>query len=341
MSYKSLKNKYRAAVVGCGRIGLIDDLDPLKLHPASHAGAFLGNKNIELVALCDSDNQALGKAKKILPNVAVYHDVKEMLAKERPEIVSIATPDETHLEMARAAVEGGAKLVICEKPLASDLVSGKKIIALCRSRGVKLLVNHMRRFDPLLARTVAELRDGKYGKIRQVRALYVNGWRNSGTHLIDLLRWSLGEVAWVSGSQYDGLSFTHRDDFNIDVSLGMRSGTRVVLQPLEKKDYGVFEIEFYSEKGMVAFRDLGFVVEIVPLVKSRRYSGTMALDSDHKKISKNEKISFMASMAKHAVRLLHGRETVRATGADAIAALRVIDAVRRSAGMNGKKIFLK
>ncbi|MBI5147717.1 MAG: Gfo/Idh/MocA family oxidoreductase [Parcubacteria group bacterium] len=341
MSKRNIKNKYRAAVIGCGRIGLFDELDSLKLRPASHVGAFLRNRRIELAAICDSDAAILNKAKRFLPRVNAYRDVYKMLECERPDIVSIATPDETHLSMARAAVDGGAKLIICEKPLAPDFVSGKKIIALCHRRGAKLLVNHMRRFDPLLRKTISDIRRGKYGRVRQTRALYVNGWLNSGTHLIDILRWSLGEILWVAGFKHEKLSFIHQDDFNIDVVLETRNGARVFLQPLEKKDYGIFEIEFYCERGMVAVRDLGFAVEVTPLVRSRRYSGTMALDTDNKKVRKNESVSFMASMAKHAVEALDGRQKILATGEDALAALRIIEAARKSAKSDGKKIYLK
>ena len=340
---RTMKNKepiYKAAVVGCGRIGVLDDLDPLKLRPASHAGAFFFDRRFELAALCDTNGIALARAGKIFPAARLYADIREMMRKEKPDVVAVAVPVERHWNVVHEAVLGGARLVICEKPFAAAAAAGRKIIAFCRRRGAMLLVNHMRRFDRLLSQTAADIQRGRYGKIKQVRALYVNGWQNSGTHLIDLLRWSLGEADWISAHKNPSFSFAHRGDFNLDAIIETRSGARIIFQSLERNDYGIFEVEFYGSKGMVAVRDLGFAVESVPLCESRRYSGTKALDFDGRKIAKNEKTSFMAAMARHAADCLDGSAKPLATGEDALAALRILTAGRKSAAAGGRKIFI-
>ncbi|MEK7521080.1 MAG: hypothetical protein AAB560_03315, partial [Patescibacteria group bacterium] len=156
----------------------------------------------------------------------------------------------------------------------------------------------------------------------------------------DLLRWSLGEADWISAHKNPSFSFAHRGDFNLDAIMETRSGARIIFQSLERNDYGIFEAEFYGSKGMVAVRDLGFVVESVPLCESRRYSGTKALDFDGRKIAKNEKTSFMAAMARHAADCLDGSAKPLATGEDALAALRILTAGRKSAAAGGRKIFI-
>ena len=66
---KLLKDKYKAAVIGVGRIGMKLENDPKRLKPATHFGMWNSNKQTDLVAVCDNDDQNLQIAKKLNPNV--------------------------------------------------------------------------------------------------------------------------------------------------------------------------------------------------------------------------------------------------------------------------------
>ena len=93
--------RYRAAVVGCGRIGVTMEEDPRRLLPATHAGAYSACPRTELVAVVDVDAERVAHATRLFSGVRGFTSVEAMLDVVRPEIVSVATPAGQH----RAGVE--------------------------------------------------------------------------------------------------------------------------------------------------------------------------------------------------------------------------------------------
>jgi len=120
------------AVIGCGRIGLL------------HARAIAACQRATLVAVCDVDPSRAEHVGTPF-GAAAYHDVRHMLAAERPEAVTIATPDHAHVEPALAAIEAGCH-VFCEKPLAENYAAAQRMASLSLERGVHLGVDYNRRF---------------------------------------------------------------------------------------------------------------------------------------------------------------------------------------------------
>jgi predicted dehydrogenase len=88
--------RVKAAVIGCGWIGLGAECDVVRVKPASHAQAYAMHDETELTALVDTDPTSLRLAERLYPGVARYADVQLMLKEVKPEIVSIATPPEQH-----------------------------------------------------------------------------------------------------------------------------------------------------------------------------------------------------------------------------------------------------
>lgn len=332
--------KYTAAVIGCGRVGVQMEGDPGKPKPATHTGAFIKSSRIKLVGAAEVDLTTRRRAQKFMPGMPIFSNADELLKKTKPDIVAIATPDKTHWPMVRVAAKYNPKLIIDEKPIADNISDAKKIISLCKKKGIVLLINYMRRFDPVLHKLGEKIRGGELGKIQQARCLYVNGLRNSGSHAIDLLRWYLGEVKWVQGWKNPYAAFSHKGDGNVDAILMMKNGTRVILQSLNIKNYSIFEIEFYGTRKATMIRNMGFTIDVVPLRKSHHYTGFQELDIAKIKRHTDEKRSFFSAMAKHAVACLDGREKPASTGYDALRALEIIDAIRKSATRGGSQITL-
>lgn len=84
-------------------------------------------KHAEMIAVCDVDdlhtkefNEAFGG------KLNTYRDYREMLAKEKPDVVTIGTPDHWHVPIAIACLRAGAD-VYCEKPLTLTIDEGKQI----------------------------------------------------------------------------------------------------------------------------------------------------------------------------------------------------------------------
>jgi len=80
------------------------------------------------------------------PNVKTYRTLEELLADGTIELVIVNTPNYTHYEYTKSALEAG-KHVIVEKPFTVSVAQGEELIALAKKRNAKLSVYHNRRYD--------------------------------------------------------------------------------------------------------------------------------------------------------------------------------------------------
>ncbi len=190
------------ALIGCGRIS------------PNHIAAAKAN-GLEFVGLCDLDrNRICDKVTKFgLEKVHQYTDYHEMLQKERPELVAIATESGKHAAIALDCIEAGCNLII-EKPLALSLEDADAIIGKAKEKGVKICTSHQNRFNKSIQKIRDAVEKGRFGRmfygtahIRwcRNREYYAQaGWRgtweqdggalmNQCIHNIDLLRWMMGD----------------------------------------------------------------------------------------------------------------------------------------------------
>ena len=109
------------ALIGCGRIS------PNHIIAAQ-------NNNLDIVAICDIDrNNAEDKVVKFdldPQKVSIYEDYKEMLEKEKPELVAIATESGKHAAIALDCLDYDCNLII-EKPIALSIADAEAIIWYC------------------------------------------------------------------------------------------------------------------------------------------------------------------------------------------------------------------
>lgn len=106
---------------------------------------------------------------------AASADLAAVLARDDVQLVDIATPNNTHYELAMAALKAG-KHVLCEKPLALDLKQAKAMRAAAAKAGVKVGLWHNYRRCPAASLAQRILARGEIGKVRQVRATYLQDW---------------------------------------------------------------------------------------------------------------------------------------------------------------------
>lgn len=330
--------RYRAAVVGCGRIGVTMEEDPRRVRPATHAGAYRACPDTELAALVDVEGERLAHAQRVFGGVRGFAAVEEMLDAVRPDIVSVATPAERHREVVEACARHRVRAVVCEKPIAESVEDGRRMIEACASAGSLLLINHTRRFDPLLRRLRDEIAAGGLGEITQATAYYTAGIFNSGTHMVDLLRFFLGDVAWVVA--VENAAATHpAGDFNVDALLGFASGARGTLQAQEVKDYSIFTLRLHGRAGAAVVDRFGFEVERVDVRDCAEFSGYKELDVRNPHWQGGSR-SFMAALVEHVVACLDGREELASRGEDGLAALKALLALRASAEAGGRRVAL-
>lgn len=140
------------AFVGCGYIA------------ETHLSALADVPGARLVALCDADQQKAERLSEKKPSVSVYRDLDRMLQSEKPEVVHVLTPVDTHAQVAVAALEAGAHVLV-EKPMAADAASARHIDEVARKAGRKVCVGHNRLFDPVMARARSMIDSGALGVI--------------------------------------------------------------------------------------------------------------------------------------------------------------------------------
>lgn len=314
--------------------------DEKRPKPSTHAAAYHMHPQIELVALVDPDEAKRKEAKRLYPNARFYNDAKEMLEKENPDVISIAAFHSVHKPMVLLAAAHKVPVILCEKPLADTIEEGREMIEACKKSGSKLIVNHIRRFDPFLQEWAQKVKEGIIGEIQQARSLYAIGLFHMGTHLIDLIRLYLGEVEWVAAWENRRAHTAVPGDWCVDGILGMRSGVRVAIQSLNVKDFSTLELRIIGTKGEIFVRDLGRVVEHTPISESREYGGFHELHVSERKQYEAKNQIFFAGMANHIVDVLDGKADPASTGEDALAALNILTALRKSGEQDGKKIAL-
>lgn len=146
------------ALVGVGRWGR-HWLDLLQRSP-----------DVELVWVCDRVRPA-GFDETSGVNFAT--DVEASLADPRVQAVVLATPIETHGELALSALSHG-KHVLVEKPVATDVPSLERLLALARERRRLLAVNHLLLHHPAVRRMRDEIQRGTIGRVRGIVSLRVS-----------------------------------------------------------------------------------------------------------------------------------------------------------------------
>jgi predicted dehydrogenase len=330
--------RYRAALIGCGRIGVTMEEDPRRVLPATHAGAYQACPRTEFVAVVDVDRDCVDRAARLFPEVRGFTSVDAMLDTVRPDIVSIATPQAQHRSGVEACARGGVRAVVCEKPIADSLDDARAMIEACAKSRTLLLINHTRRFDPVIRQLRDRIAAGALGEITQATAYYTAGVFNSGTHMVDLMRFFLGDAAWVIALGNPAVTCPP-GDFSADALLGFTSGARAALQVQEVKDYAIFTLRLHGRAGTAVIDRFGFEMERTSVRDCAEFSGYRELDVNSA-LRHGEARSFMTGLVDHAVACLDGREKPVSRGEDGLAALEILLAIKASSGGGGSRVAL-
>lgn len=176
------------------------------VHPHSHVACYANHPGTEVVAVCDLVPALFDNFDRLWggrwPNVARYTDYREMLERERLDLLSVVTPDHRHAEVVFAAIPAGVKGIYCEKPIATTLADADRMIALAEAARVAMVINHTRRWYATYQYARELIRAGHLGKVTHIHA-NCGGPRamlfRNGTHLIDAATFfAESEPVWVT-----------------------------------------------------------------------------------------------------------------------------------------------
>jgi predicted dehydrogenase len=171
-----LNRKLRMGLVGGGQGAFIG-----RVHATA---AILDNRAVLVAGALSSDP---AKAKASAPDYDIkperaYGSYQEMAAAEaklpadqRIDFVTVATPNHTHYEIARAFAEAGIN-VMCDKPMTFDLAQAEELAKVVQQTGVVFAVTHNYTGYPLVRQARDMVQAGELGEINAIRAFYIQGW---------------------------------------------------------------------------------------------------------------------------------------------------------------------
>lgn len=145
-----------------------------------------GFDNVEIVAVADEDAKGRAAAAQRLQAKNAYADYRQMLAKERPQIVSVADRWlDRHRDMVIACAEHGASIFL-EKPFCRTLDEADAMVATCERHHVKLAIAHQTRYSPRLRRVQELIAQGRLGDLIEMRGRGKEDARGGGQDLMVL-----------------------------------------------------------------------------------------------------------------------------------------------------------
>ncbi|MEG3111614.1 Gfo/Idh/MocA family oxidoreductase [Pantoea sp. T14] len=187
---KQIPRPLRWAMIGGGRLSQVGY--------KHRSGALRDNTAYQMVASAFDVDAARGREFGVNLGIAperCYDNYQQLLAEEAKredgiEVVTIATPNGTHYEIAQAALNAGIH-VICEKPLFFTTVEAQAIKALAESKGLIVGVTYGFSGHPLLMQMRAMIAKGEIGDVRMVELQYTHGFsaNDSADKFSDAQKW--------------------------------------------------------------------------------------------------------------------------------------------------------
>ena len=314
---------------------------------------------IELAAL---SNRTESKGREKMAEYAVprfYADWREMIDRERPDIVDVITPPETHAPICAHAARRGAA-IICQKPLAPTLEESRSIVEVARDAGVRFMVHENFRWQPWYREIARVLSQRVIGKPTHLyfRMRTGDGWGNdaylarqpffrdyprllvyeTAVHFIDTFRYLLGEIVGVY-AKLRRLNPVIRGEDAGQLFFEFESGATAIL---DANRYNEAEVEAprftFGELRLDATRGhLAMDADSSMRVKSL---GEPVRPHEYARENRNFAGDCVYALQRHFVDCLASGRGFESSGEDYLKTLAVVDAVYESAG-SGRAVTIR
>ena len=202
----SAKPTYRVCIIGTGRMGgLIDDeiSGASFSKPYGHFSAYQAIEQTEVVAVANRGQERLDRfAKRFdIPAEKTYLDYREMIEREKPDIVSVTTPTGARAEPSIFAAEHGVRGIYAEKGLAASLEESDRVAAAVKKHNVAFNWGAMRRHHSGYKQLREAIARGDIGTPRYAAMYFFTDLITHHPHTLDTVSMLLGDPvpAWVEG----------------------------------------------------------------------------------------------------------------------------------------------
>ena len=218
----------KIGIIGAGSIARFRHLPETAMNPQAEIGA-----------ICDIvPHRANEMAKKY--DCQPFTDYRDMIQQPDLDAIIVAATNTTHAEMSIASLMSG-KHVMCEKPMATSLEDGAKMMEAAKKAGKKLMIAHNQRLEPAHIKAKEIIQSGKLGKVLTFTTVFGHpgseDWAIDGEetwfyrkeisglgvlgdlaiHKLDLLRWILQDEYTQASASLDTLNKKYPSGELIDV----------------------------------------------------------------------------------------------------------------------------
>ena len=341
----------RLGIIGAGLIGKV------------HAAIAAQLPECRLVGICDVNPLAQALASKL--GVNYYSNYEEMIKSEFPEGVIIATPTELHTPVGVTCAKYGVHLFV-EKPIAPDVQDAQELLDSARGNGVRLLVGHHRRFNPMVEMTRQAIRGGKIGKLVAVSVLWVllkpseyyqTEWRTklgggpiliNIIHDIDNMRYICGEIHKVYAETSSAVrGFEVEDTASVSIRFSGGALGSIITSDCSPSNWSYESTTgenpyyfrthdncyfFFGTEGSLSFPKMN----IVRYEDPQKAGWQFPLITEHIYVESRDPL---VAQLKHFCKVVRGMEEPRTSGEDAIRTLAVARAILKS-GASGDPVEL-
>jgi len=345
-----LEKKTRIAVAGAGLIG------------KRHVDLASRTERAQLAAIVDPAPAAQEIAQTY--GVPLYASLSELIEKDRPDGVVLATPNQMHVDQALECI--GARLpALVEKPVAHSFEAGIRLCEAAEAAQVPILVGHHRRYSSIMAKAVEVIQTGVLGRIVAVVGTvlfykaenegYFDGafsWRREPgagpillnmIHEIGNLRSLCGEIVAVQAFTSNATRGFPVED-TVSISMRFASGAlgTFMLSDTAASDHSWEQTSGEDPRYARAHTDEDDCYHVagtlgslsIPTMRLNRYS-TAADQSWHKPLQKTklelEVVDPLVQQMEHFADVISGRAQPIVSARDGLANLRVVDALVEAA----------
>lgn len=329
--------KVKVGIVGLGGIAQVIHLPILSRLP-----------DVEIFAVCDLDKS---KAQYVAEKYGVkryYTRVTDMLQQGELQAVDVCTTTSTHCEVALVAVEAGCDIMV-EKPLARNFAEAAQIVDAAKKNKRKLMVGMNNRFRPDAMILKSFIENGELGNLFYVKAGWLKkqssdspwfirkekagggAFLDLGIVMVDLALWML---KYPEAKQATATMYSHTTK-NVEDSclafLKMKNGATVSIEIswTFRSASDFFYCDCYGTDGSASINPLlihklmhGSLVNVTPVKMD-------TAQNLYKRSYQNE--------LKHFVGAVRGLLPIVSTGEEALARMKIVDAIYKSAE-KGKEI---
>lgn len=310
-------SRFNVLIVGAGNVGAFYD-SPGDSKILTHAHAFSEHNGFRVAGFVDSSRQKCESAAATWGGKA-FVSIKEAFDNYAIDVVTIAAPDEYHFPLLTEVSEYPVRAVLAEKPLSLTSQQAANVLSAFRKKNTPVWVNYSRRFVEDFETIRQDIATGVYGEFLSGSGFYGKGLLHNGSHMIDLLRFLIGEIARCTPGACV-FDYTPSDP-SASVCVDFERGGSFYLHAIDSRRLTIFEVDLLFSKKRIRIVDSGFTIEAFDVCDSPVFKGHKIYAN--RKLSETRMVSAMSNLVENIYDNLTKGTTIKCSAEDGLRAVQV------------------